>query len=344
MTPEADLEWMWIAKVVAAVAISALVPIAMMSTLQAGKKVKVPEEKREEDEDEEEHEDQVGTGLRPQNLEPLGDIQAEPWVPKLEVREWQQACQLAGCPWSFDACEDLPEVLDTIWRQPLCKELQTALEALKPRVKSLQVAKVSLTMPPAVHFVIIYKLITGAEIFGGAPLEHAVGLELGEDPDRDADGGVSADGFRRRRGSSTPSTQTATEGFDIPLPALLPFYRIHDGIGILLTSKHLPVLLGSPGDTVDGSYFYVYPARGLEPHGNREGIVRFARVDRLCSACADCREEVPTVIYIEKSGQQTPDDEQLLPFIADTVSSIAGQRIVPPSYMGGPKAFPNNVN
>ena len=31
----------------------------------------------------------------------------------------------------------------------------------------------------AVHFAIVYTLRNGAEIFGGGPVDHAVGLELG---------------------------------------------------------------------------------------------------------------------------------------------------------------------
>lgn len=312
------------------------------SSYREGKNKKAtPDEKREDPSN------AAGGSFRGGPVEPCGpcdNIQQEPWIPKLEVKDWQQACHMPGCPWTFDTCEGLPEVLERIWRQPLCKELQTAFEALKPRVKNVQVARVSLAMPKEVHYSIIYTLVTGAELFGGAPLEHAVGLELGEDPDLDANNGPGADGLRRRRGATPTSRKPSPEGFEIPLPCLLPFYRIHDGFGILLTSKHLPVLLGSPGDTVDGSCFYIYPARGLEAHGNRESIVRFARVDRLCSACADCREENPSVIYVEKFGNQTEDDELLLSFIADTVSSIAGQRVVPPSYMGGPSCFPNNGN
>lgn len=277
-----------------------------------------------------------------QLVEDLRDaLETEPWCPKMEIKDWQQAGELPGCPWNFDSCHTVPDVLERIWRSPLCPELQTAFDALSNRVKNVQVARVQATMPTATHFTIVYSLHTGAELFGGSPLEHAVGLDLGQDEDvRARSPSPRRGGLRRRRGSGSPTSQEeASEATDILLPCLLPFYRIHDGFGVLLSTRHLPLLLSSPTEGINGSCYYVYPARGLEPVTLRRPLIRFARVDRTCSACADRSLEQPVVVYLERNGEQTEDDEEPLAFIADTVSNVAGQRVVPPSYMGGPSSM-----
>lgn len=304
--------------VVLAVAISVLVPLGFFSD---GKK-----EGREELEG-------SGGGKASKRGTAEDDdrpLHEEPWVPKMETKDWREAAQLPGCPWSFDGCDDEQDVLECIWRAPLCKDMQAALTTLKTRVKGIQVAKVSLSWPQEVHFAAVYTLSSGAELFGGPPLDIAVELEM-----TSADSGARSQ-LRQRRSRSSPSNRKSSEAPDVKLPCLMPFYRVHNGFGVLLSTKHLPMLLSSPGDSISGSCYYVYPSHALETEPRWPSLVRFARIDRSCGACADVRQEQPTVTYVERHQSPVRDDEPLLPFIADTISNIAGQRVVPPSYMGGP--------
>merc|ERR1719230_1825739 len=126
-------------------------------------------------------------------------------------------------------------------------------------------------MSETTSFSIVYRLNSGAELFGGQPLELSVGLDLE---------GISEPGLRRRHGNqgrAMPGHETM--GLDNGLPCLAPFYRIHDGFGCLLSSKHLPVLLAHPSDTIQGSCFYVYPTRCMEfVRGcQNQFLVKFAR-------------------------------------------------------------------
>lgn len=103
-----------------------------------------------------------------------------------------------------------------------------------------------------------------------------------------------------------------------------------------MSRKHLPLLLESPVDTIHGSCFYVYPKRGLQPMGQRPTLLRMARVDKTCCVAVDRRKAEPGVVYVERNSQFTEDEETPLSFIADTVSNISGNRVVPPPYEGGP--------
>jgi len=58
-------------------------------------------------------------------------------------------------------------------------------------------------------------------------------------------------------------------------------------------------------------------------------LIKFARVDKNCVACADQREASPYVVFAEHSGDFEDDDESPLDFVADTVCNIAGQKVVP---------------
>lgn len=273
-----------------------------------------------------------------ENEESIGQ---ETGCPKLEQREWTEAGQISDSPWSFEGCEDLSAALDRIWRAPLCTELQDAFVVLKHNVKNIRVARIDLPADNEVFFSIIYQLNTGAELFGGAPSDNAVGFEFSEcmtDDEGDAEG---ATGLRRRGGgTSTKREESGTEGSPFSLPCLTPFYCIHDGFGVLMNTKHLPLLMTHPGDSAHGSCFYVYPSRGLEPAKRLPYLVKFARVDKDCVACADARQKKPSVTYVERAGNAIEDDESLISFIGDTVSNVAGTRVVPPSYLGGPGSQP----
>lgn len=320
-----------------AMAIAFVVPAGiMLSFNRKGSKVK----------DETQQQDGSMSAVKPSqmNREPTEQdekIDKELWCPKLDRVDWKEWSTIPGCPWSFEGCEEIGEAMDRIWRAPLStKEMQNAFDALKPRVKGVQVARIKLPLTKEVHHVVIYTLLTGAELFGGAPLEHAVGLELGMNAytqDDEVPSGL------RRRGQKEPTANSTSGGLEqMVLPCLAPFYRIHDGFGVLLSIKHLSVLVASPNDSVHGSCFYVYPARGVESMTRLSHLMKFARVDRNCIACADIRKEVPKVVYVERKGEQIEDDESLLDFVADTVSNVAGVRVVPPSYMEG--EIPNFKN
>eukprot|EP00440_Ansanella_granifera_P021796 gb/GFBE01023663.1/.p1 GENE.gb/GFBE01023663.1/~~gb/GFBE01023663.1/.p1 ORF type:complete len:312 (+),score=62.87 gb/GFBE01023663.1/:1-936(+) len=266
------------------------------------------------------------------SVDEVGPLSEESWVPTLNVKDWKQAHELPGCPWNFDGCGSLDDVLSCIWKAPVPKELQVGFDALQKRVKNISVAHIILTSREA-HFCVVYSLITGAELFGGAPAEHTVGVELIGEPEEDS-------GLRRRRGASSTSSGWAKSTSDTPLPCLMPFFRIHDGFGAVMSRKHLPLLLESPADTVHGSSFYVYPRRGLEPLALRPSLLKVGRVDKTCCLCVDRRsQDNPGVVYAEKNGTLTEDDETPLEFIADTVSNISGQRVVPAPYEGGPSIF-----
>mmetsp|Transcript_67422 Transcript_67422/g.197145 ORF Transcript_67422/g.197145 Transcript_67422/m.197145 type:complete len:340 (+) Transcript_67422:58-1077(+) len=261
-------------------------------------------------------------------------LSEEPWCPKLELRDWQQAGDVPGCPWHFDGCETLEDALGRIWRSPVHSELEAAFETLKARVRALQVARMSVAFPrEEVRYAAIYTLLTGAELFGGEP------VECGAPAEREESAGS---GLRQRGAASQGGTGMAkgqgSRSATLP-SSLVPFFKIHDGFGVLLSTRHLPLLLCNPEDTVNGSCYYVYPMRGFETMRQLQHLFRFARVDRNCVACSHHREDRTSVVYVEASGESVEEDESPLTFIADTVSNIAGNRVVPPSYLGGPGPF-----
>jgi hypothetical protein len=267
--------------------------------------------------------------------EALGRLEDEPWFPLVEYKCWQEAEHLQGCPWCFDGCETVEDVIKSIWRSPLHTGLQQALSALLSRVKDVRVARVHNRIPDEIHFAIVYSLKSGAELFGGQPLDLSIGLDLDSS---------NEPGLRRRRVHNDDlwySEPPAAVELDSGLPCLAPFYRIHDGFGCLLSSNHLPLLLANPSDSVQGSCYYVYPTRWMQPVRGNQHLVKFARVDKLCTACADCRDENPHVVFAETNGDITEDDEPPLDFVADTVCNIAGQKVVPDglsyhAYSGSP--------
>jgi len=250
-------------------------------------------------------------------------IQDEPWFPEIEFKEWKDASQFAGCPWCFEGCQTTEDVIRKIWRTPLHTGLQQALSALISRVKTVRIARVHYRVMDETHFAVLYGLKSGAELFGGQPLEMSVGLDLE---------GVNEPGLRRRHGAPSDDVlrdDTFEPSLDNGLPCLAPFYRIHNGFGCLLSSKHLPVVLSNPGDNIQGSCYYVYPTRHMEEVRGSQYLVKFARVDKLCVAAADFRDEHPHIVFAEANGELTEDDEPPLDFVADTVCNIAGQKVVP---------------
>jgi len=250
-----------------------------------------------------------------------GKLEDEPWFPEVEFRDWQDAVLMQGCPWSFDGCDSVEDLIKCIWRNPLHTGLQQAMTALISRTKNVRVARVHYRMTDETFYSVVYTLKSGAELFGGQPLEMAVGLELDE--------GISEPGLRRRNVGGDDARTQDDDTLGNGLCCLAPFYRIHDGFGCLLSSKHLAVLLANPGDTIQGSCYYVYPTRHMEPVQGAEHLVKFARVDKQCAAAADIREEHPHVVFSEHTGDLTEDDEPPMDFVADTICNIAGQKVVP---------------
>lgn len=254
-------------------------------------------------------------------------LEDELWVPHIEYKSWQEANQIPGCPWSFDGCDCVEEVIRRIWRNPLHTGLQQALEALVARVSHVRIARVQYYVPEEEEFfTVVYSLKTGAELFGGQPLEMSVGLDLMDTTD------IEESGLRQRHGSGAPKKKIFDDDaleLDNGLPCLAPFYRIHDGFGCMISTKHLPVLLAAPSDSMQGSCFYIYPSRCLVPLKTHPYLVKFARVDKDCAACADIRDEHPHVLYAESNGNLTQDDEAPMDFVADTICNVAGQKVVP---------------
>jgi len=261
----------------------------------------------------------------------MADLEQEWWFPKMDIYGWNDLGELDGCPWNFEGCETLQDALARVWKQPLPTELQESLQCLQRHVKNLKVARCSLAWPQEVHFAAVYTLQTGAEIFGGAPIDQAIGVELSRD-----DTASSSSGLRRRRQEPQPVRSVVpSEAPDLPLPCLAPFFRVHDGMGVLLSAKHLPLLLEEPLHTVKGSCYYVYPTRAMKEYGGRRGLVRFARVDSKCFACADSRLAEPSVVYAEVGADLVDDDEGLLEFVAGTVSNISGEEVTSAWHFSG---------
>jgi len=212
---------------------------------------------------------------------------------RLEVRDWSEAGALAGCPWDFDGCEELGEALERVWRGPLLAELRAAKAALEPRVRALRVA--CCPTPSGPRFAAVYALAGGQELFGGAPLEHAVTLELG--------------------------APTAGEA----AACLAPLHRVHDGFGVLLALEHLPALLAG-AEACGGSCFYLHPRWAVAPLNGAPRLLRFARVDRHCCACLDRAAPEPRVVYVDRGGEVVEDDDEApLAFAAETIRNVAGQ-------------------
>jgi len=317
----------------------------------------VPTEKpRRKDEADSEDKENASESMAQKNFrEDLEDLTAadeecdklenENWVPRLDKKHWSEVHTMPGSPWSFDRCNTLADALERVWRPPLGPELEKAFDALKARVANLHVAKVKLPLVKELHYVLVYQLITGAELFGGAPTELSFGVDLGVGPGMEQDEDDFS-GLRQRKGLHKQAQKTAGAP-DVPddllLPCLAPFYRIHDGFGVLNSFKHLAVLCTSPEDYVSGSCYYVYPIRALERVKTQPHLVIFARVDKACVVGADVtKEHVQKVYYIDKGHDMDEDMEEPISFVADTVCNVAGQRVVPPSYMGGPSLlFPS---
>lgn len=219
--------------------------------------------------------------------------------PGFELHDWK-ANAFPGSPWNFDHCENLEDVLASIWRSPLDPRLEGGRAELHRRVTRIRLARCVLDRPArTTHFCIIYTLTSGAELFGGAPTDDAIGLSLDEAMNpAEGDDRLRR---RRRRTSSELRERKNSEAPQLPLPCLAPFYRVHDGVGVLLSLQHLPRLLESPDDSIDGSCYYIYPVRALEfLDDRRPHLVKFARVDRHCVACADHRREEPNVVYADR--------------------------------------------
>jgi len=240
-----------------------------------------------------------------------------------ELHDWYEvASSLPDSPWSFDRCGSLEDVLATIWRSPLDRRLQGGFAELHRRMRRVRVARCVLDRPvEKTYFCIVYTLSSGAEIFGGSPVDDAIGLSL------DAANEDDRPRHRRRRRRSSSEMRETPKAPQLPLPCLAPFYRVHDGVGVLLSLQHLPQLLTSPDDSINGSCFYIYPMRALEVlDEQRPHLVKFARVDRHCVACADRRREEPNVVYADPAEDLVQDDEAPLDFVDDTICNIAGRK------------------
>ena len=114
---------------------------------------------------------------KPEEQEQL-PLSEEPWVPSIDIVDWKEAASLPSCPWNFEGCESIDDVLHCIWKKPVVKDLTVGFSALSQSVRELHVAMVRCGMEKTTHFCVIYTLVSGAELFGGAPSEQSVGLEL----------------------------------------------------------------------------------------------------------------------------------------------------------------------
>jgi len=284
----------------------------------------------------------------------------------LELRDWRQASELAGCPWSFEGCEGLMDVLERIWHPLPAEELQPVLEAIRARVQGVRVVRIARQAQQESHFGIVYTLMGGAELFGGAPLQAVAEgtaeseAEVGagaseaaasEDEGGDAEGGAGGDGrlalravlssgsqpshkvvprrlgARLRRRGPAEGDNDSPELPALPLPCLSPFYRVHDGFAALLSTLDLPALLRRPDNMVRGSCFYVYPTSAMRPIARWPNLVKFARVDRQCVASASRLQERPGLVYVERTGSHIADDYPPLAFVADTISNVISRAV-----------------
>lgn len=256
-------------------------------------------------------------------------LKEEPWLPVVEVVNWREACNFPGCPWNFDGCESMEHVFERIWCNPIHQGLHDSSLVLMGKCKDVRVARCSYNVKTIdVQFLVVYVLKSGAELFAGAPRDFGVGVNL---PDEDDESWVDigSEGLRNRAGGPSPATRYAPKSPDLPLPCLAPFYRVHDGMGVLLNHQHIPVLMNSPYDSIKGSCFYVYPANAVKPFGRGNHLVKFARVDNKCIVCANMHDERSGVIYVDGNNALEPDEEDPLEFVADTVSNIAGHNALP---------------
>lgn len=254
-------------------------------------------------------------------------IEQEPWFPQVSCVPWEEACTIEDCPWDFTGCTTVQEALGRIWVEPVRRELRRTYEHLKSSVEGLRVSRVYWPVNEEVHHAVIYSLPTGAMIFGGAPLGlPSVELTgMSEDVDEHPDTGL-----RRRRDGSKGSKggrsvqRSLEEKPEMPVPCLAPFHRVHDGFGVLISARHLPLLLASPEDMVQGSCYYVYPARAMETVSvEHRHLVSFARVDKSCTVYADAFSDHPQVVYVETNGNVVEDDEDPLSFATATVANVS---------------------
>jgi len=97
---------------------------------------------------------------------------------RLELRDWSCAGELTGCPWEFEGCDSIEDVLERIWCPLAADELHEALELLKLHVQTIRVARVEFGKQNHRCFGVVYGVAGGYNLFGGAPLEHDVSLEF----------------------------------------------------------------------------------------------------------------------------------------------------------------------
>jgi len=120
---------------------------------------------------------------------------------RLELRDWSCASELEGCPWEFEGCDCIQDVLERIWCPLAAEELHEALELLKLHVQTVRVARVEVRRQDHDCFGIVYGVAGGHDFFGGAPLEHDVSLEFSHE--------AVFDSFNKdQRGLNVPDTRS----------------------------------------------------------------------------------------------------------------------------------------
>ena len=201
---------------------------------------------------------------------PLGRHRLVP----LDVADWQRSCDTFDtCPWGLDSCDTLDQVFQRVWREPLPEALRQSVQSLRECVKDGKVARCGCNYEGSVTvYCLIYVLTNGAELFGGAPMDLPIGLDLELDEAGD-------EGLHQRRRPAAAQHRPKEAGPHLPASSLSPFYRVHDGFGVLVSRKHLPMILASPEHELGGSRFYVYPVNAIKPHWGRPKLLKFARVD-----------------------------------------------------------------
>jgi hypothetical protein len=260
----------------------------------------------------------------------------------LEKAEWEEcSAKFHDCPWKFSGCQSVGDAIESIWEAAQdSPELIKAKDVLKKRTSRLWIARIAEARVGRIRFMVVYRLETGSELFGGEPLE-SPDFDVSSAPG-DTEGVVRrvgstgskwSDGLKQR--IATAMTRNSSSESAIELPCISLFQRVHDGFGVVLNAGHLIELCENPCSSINGSCFYVYPTRGFEFAGRKKYLVKFGRIDKDCVACVDTRvKDQARVVYVERSGVQTEDEETPLAFVVDTVFNIAGERPLEPHMYG----------
>jgi len=238
------------------------------------------------------------------------------------------------CPWPIQNCSSDQEAMDIVWME-VSPTLESVSHELRKRTVKLEI--VSVRLGSAVDWLLVYNLRDGQRVFGRAP---QVDIPDACCVDEETEKPVTIDassGLRRRR--QHDEAEPSGQGYYRPvanIPATLGcLYRVHDGLGTLVSPETLGSAMVEPTHNFLGTGYYLFPVEALaSPSSSTPWLVTFARVDKHCMVAADLRSEIPKCVFLDQQpnffgapshqGIDGVEDQTVLEFVADTIENLIG--------------------